>query len=600
MKAGGTGSEDADRDLAGELERLRAIFSLSPVGIGITRMRDGRIIDINDASSQLLGYRRRELLGKTSTELGLWADPDERTRAVARIVAGEVIHEMPIRIARKDKHIRDIRFSATISSIADERYMVWTLRDTTAELRAERERLVTERRLQLSLELMPIAVFHQDLDLRYTFIANPQFPAPNDAFLGHFDHDLFTPEDAHVTTAIKQRVIARGIGERHEIRMTVGKHIRWYDTLIEPERDTSGAIVGIIGVAADITERMEREQRYRAVLEDQTELIARYRPDGTMIYANEVYCRFFGKSEKWIVGHSWQPVAHPDDIALVEAKLAELSASNPVVTIENRVYSASGEERWMQFVNRGLYDSNGVLREIQSVGRDITERKRNEQALVEYQARIYSLLEYTDDLREKQRKDMARDIHDQLGAMLTSIGFRIDSLKHLIGGTQAVQDEITRIRAQVNQANAAARTICNALRPPVLDDLGLASACQWYMKDWSAMIGITAHGRFHPFSRPCGEQLSTDIFRAFQELLNNVAKHAHASCVRVSLSSGRHGLRLRVADDGEGFFIDDARNKRYGLLGVKERVQRHGGAVAIQTGKTGTTVTLTVPLRGKP
>lgn len=600
MTAGISRPEHSNHREAGELERLRTIFNLSPVGIGITRMSDGALVDVNEAFSQLLGFSRSELLGKTSAELGLWADRDERNRTFARVVAGEVIQEMPAQTVRKDKQIRDIKFSATISMIADEKYMVSALRDVTAELRAERERLITERRLQLSLELMPIVVFHQDLDLCYTFIANPQVPASGGTFLGRLDEDLFAPEDAAVTIAIKQRVIERGIGERHEIRMTIGEQIRWYDTLIEPERDAQGAIVGIIGVAADITDRMQREERYRAVLEDQTELIARYRPDGTMVYANEVYCRFFGKSETQIVGHSWQPAAHPDDIALVEAKLTELSVSNPVVTIENRVYSGLGEERWLQFVNRGLYDEGGVLREIQSVGRDITERKRNEQALAEYQARIYALLEYSDNLREKQRKDIARDIHDQLGAILTSIGFRIDSLKHRIKDNPAIRNEIDLIRAQVKQANAAGRTICNALRPPVLDDLGLSSACQWYMKEWSAMVGIAAQGRFNRLSRPCNEQLSIDLFRVFQELLNNVAKHAHANGVKVILSSGRRGLRLRVTDDGRGFVVDEARSKGYGLLGVKERILRHGGQMTIESGKAGTTVTLTIPWQGEP
>lgn len=599
MKAGTTGPTATDPASAGELERLRTIFSLSPVGIGITRLADGVIVDANEAFSQLFGYDRSELLGKTSAELGLWADLDERKNSFARVLAGEVIHEMPSRIVRKDKQVRTVKFSATITTIDDQNYMVGTLRDVTEELRAERERRVTERRLQLSLDLMPIVVFNQDLELRYTFIANPQIPRPADAIVGCFDGDLFTPADAEAMGAIKQRVIQNGVGERHEIPVSIGDQIRWFDTLIEPERDMRGAIIGIVGVAADITERMQREQRYRAVLEDQTELIARYRPEGTMVYANEVYCRFFGKSEAQIVGGSWQPVAHPDDIAMIEAKLAQLSVDNPVVSIENRVYSGLGEERWMQFVNRGLYDENGELHEIQSVGRDITERKRHEQALAEYQARIYALLEYSDNLRERQRKEISRDIHDQLGAILTSIGFRIDSLKHRIDDNDVLRSEIALIRTQVRQANVAARTICNALRPPVLDDLGLASACQWYMKDWSAMVGIAAQGRFIRPTQPCGEQLNTDLFRAFQELLNNVAKHAHASRIKVSLSSSRRGLRLSVADNGRGFVVDEARNKAYGLLGVKERIVRHGGQMTIESGKTGTTVTLTVPWRGE-
>lgn len=121
------------------------------------------------------------------------------------------------------------------------------------------------------------------------------------------------------------------------------------------------------------------EARYRAVVEDQTEIISRYRPDGTYTFVNEVFCRLFGKTAGELVGSSWHPDVYPDDIPLIEARLREMSHENPVVVIENRVYTATGGVRWMQFVNRGFYDARGELVEIQAVGRDITERKQVEE-----------------------------------------------------------------------------------------------------------------------------------------------------------------------------------------------------------------------------
>lgn len=127
----------------------------------------------------------------------------------------------------------------------------------------------------------------------------------------------------------------------------------------------------------------ESEERFRSLLEDQTEVIARFLPDGTFVFVNEVYCRLFGKTPNELIGKCWQPVAHPDDLPMIEAKLAEMSPEHPVVTIENRVYLASGELRWMQFVNRGLFIADGSLKEIQSVGRDITSLKQTEANLRE-------------------------------------------------------------------------------------------------------------------------------------------------------------------------------------------------------------------------
>ncbi|MBF0283909.1 MAG: PAS domain-containing protein [Magnetococcales bacterium] len=125
----------------------------------------------------------------------------------------------------------------------------------------------------------------------------------------------------------------------------------------------------------------ESEGRYRAVLEDQTDLICRFRPEGSFTFASETYCRFFNTSQEALRDGSWKPSAIPEDRPMIEAKLAQLAPSHPVVVIENRVTAGDGRLRWMQFVNRGFFDDSGTLREIQSVGRDVTERKEAEEAL---------------------------------------------------------------------------------------------------------------------------------------------------------------------------------------------------------------------------
>ncbi len=113
---------------------------------------------------------------------------------------------------------------------------------------------------------------------------------------------------------------------------------------------------------------------HRIVVEDLTETVCRFLPDGTVTFVNEVYCRLFGKTEEELVGHRWHPVVVAEDLPMVEAKLGEITPENPVVVIENRVRDGKGKVRWMQFVNRGLFDESGRPQETQSVGRDITDR----------------------------------------------------------------------------------------------------------------------------------------------------------------------------------------------------------------------------------
>ncbi len=127
----------------------------------------------------------------------------------------------------------------------------------------------------------------------------------------------------------------------------------------------------------------ESENRYRSLLEDQTDFVCRFRADGEFTYVNPVYCDFFNKPANELIGKKWHPVPLDEDLEMIQEKLSALSPSNQTVVIENRIRSGKGEIHWMQFVNRGIFDDSGNLMEIQSVGRDITDRKKAEAALLE-------------------------------------------------------------------------------------------------------------------------------------------------------------------------------------------------------------------------
>lgn len=156
-----------------------------------------------------------------------------------------------------------------------------------------------------------------------------------------------------------------------------------------------GAIVDRTETYQNVQQLEKSESQYRSVVEDQTETITRFLPDGTYIFVNEVFCRLFGKSAADVIGHHWHPVAYPDDVPMIEARLRELTPDNPVVTIENRVFAANDEIRWMQFVNRGFFDAAGILKETQSVGRDVTAEREALANLQTSEERYRTLVETT-------------------------------------------------------------------------------------------------------------------------------------------------------------------------------------------------------------
>jgi PAS domain S-box-containing protein len=125
----------------------------------------------------------------------------------------------------------------------------------------------------------------------------------------------------------------------------------------------------------------ESEDRYRAVVEAQTELISRFRPDGTHIFVNEAYCRYFGKTASEILGTRFHPAVSAEDERAIRRHLDSLKPEHPGATMEHAILMPDGKTRWQQWNDRAIFDASGQVREYQSVGRDITERKKNDDAL---------------------------------------------------------------------------------------------------------------------------------------------------------------------------------------------------------------------------
>jgi PAS domain S-box-containing protein len=155
-----------------------------------------------------------------------------------------------------------------------------------------------------------------------------------------------------------------------------------------PLYDTMGNVVGAIESIRDITERKraeealrESEQRYRNVVEDQTELICRFRPDGTYVFVNEAYCRYFNINREDIIGKRYTIWMPDEDRRLVRLHLRSLTREEPTAIMEHCVLMPDGEVRWQRWSDRAIFDHDGEVIEYQSVGRDITEWKEAEDAL---------------------------------------------------------------------------------------------------------------------------------------------------------------------------------------------------------------------------
>lgn len=377
---------------------------------------------------------------------------------------------------------------------------------------------------------------------------------------------------------------------------------------------TEENVVGFYVLVSDITslktaeiELRSSEERYRAVVEEQTEVISRFLPNGQLIFVNDAYCQTFGKSSEELLTGEWHPLAHPDDLPAIEAQLAKLCPSTPVVNIENRVYIGNGSLRWMHFINRAFFDATGTIYEIQSIGRDITERKQIEQALRE----AHDLLEQRVEQRtaqvrqlaveltcaeDRERQAIARDLHDDLGQLLDVVKLKLSMLTRQIGPAPLV----TELNELIGGASRHVRFLTSQLFPPVLVTHGLTSALRWLAEDLYQRYQLHIDCQLDDQSPPLSTAQKSILFRATRELLINVAKHANTDQAMLSLSIGIDQLVVTVSDQGTGLISPQAAldgKQGFGLLSVRERIGFLGGNMSIiPSSGGGVFVTLTMPL----
>jgi len=234
------------------------------------------------------------------------------------------------------------------------------------------------------------------------------------------------------------------------------------------------------------------------------------------------------------------------------------------------------------------------------VNSDITERKRSEELLILQTEQMRALAIRLQWVREEDRKTVARDLHDQIGQILTAIKMDMAWIgRHL---PQSEAEVLARLKESIHLIDdgvKAVRVICSGLRPGVLDDLGLAAAIEWQAGEFASRHGIPCEVSVPPIGLLLDGDRATATFRIFQECMTNVIRHSEAKQVRVVLRQEDENIVLLVEDDGIGFREPDFSNTlgSLGLLGMKERAQFCGGDVLISSSPGhGTTVTVRVPM----
>jgi signal transduction histidine kinase len=233
---------------------------------------------------------------------------------------------------------------------------------------------------------------------------------------------------------------------------------------------------------------------------------------------------------------------------------------------------------------------------------DITDKKKDSEELKISQEHLRNLHKHSQDVRERERTRVAREIHDELGQVLTALKMDLSYLsKKLPAELPSLRTKTNLMLRFVDMTIQSVKRITMDLRPGLLDHLGLIAAIEWQAEEFQKRTGIRYTLSFDPDDLDLNPDLSTSVFRIFQETLTNIARHAHATEIKITLLENDGILKLTVTDNGIGISKDQIENpKSFGLMGIKERAYFSGGEAKIhgQKGK-GTTVSVSIPLPGK-
>ncbi|MCM3903207.1 MAG: PAS domain S-box protein, partial [Pyrinomonadaceae bacterium] len=371
---------------------------------------------------------------------------------------------------------------------------------------------------------------------------------------------------------------------------------------ISPIKNEQGTIIGGSTIARDITDRKraiedlrESEERFRTMADTAPVMIWVSGRDMLCTFFNQPWLEFTGRTMEQELGNGWAEGVHPEDYERCLDVYRSAFRARRDFAMEYRLRRGDGQYRWV--IDRGVPRllPNGDLAGYIGTCLDITEGKRNEQALQQLTGRLLKL-------QDEERRRVAGELHDGLGQNLAIIKNRAmiglqDTTKH-----DRIIEQLEEIAATATASIFEVREIARNLRPYELDRLGLVAAIESMIERVSDSTSINLSADLERIEGLLSPEAETSVYRIVQEGLNNVVKHSHATTAQIRIKKNAKQLVISVRDNGKGIpspaaVEDGTEAKGFGLAGIAERVRVLGGSLDIDSQPaSGTNLTITLEL----
>jgi len=416
-------------------------------------------------------------------------------------------------------------------------------------------------------------------------------------------------EKKRVLETYRRDVINNAIKTRFERENTLWNGRKHWFEFSNTFLDLTGEGKFTLTIIKDITERKKAEleltsseQKYRMLFNNANDAVfvtqlSKEKSYGDFIEVNEAACKRLSYTKDEFLKLSPSAIISPKYINTFNQHISILLKNSHV--IYELVHRAKDNKQIPVEISSHLFIHEGKPT-VLSIARDITERKRVEEKLRKTGLRLRNLSSHLQTIREEERTAIAREIHDELGQVLTVLKIQITLLSNkLREDQQELKDKIISVLNMIDDTVEKVQRITAKLRPNILDELGLIPAIEWQAQEFQNVTGIKCSITVPGEELILNDEKSTAIFRIFQEALTNIMRHSKAKLISVSIQKKKDVLLLKIKDDGVGVAEKQLKDfKSLGIIGMKERALILGGEVAIEgTIGKGTEVIVEIPLK---
>jgi PAS domain S-box-containing protein len=379
------------------------------------------------------------------------------------------------------------------------------------------------------------------------------------------------------------------------------------DLLFEP--DSVESVLNVLAARAGV--EVERKQalaalapseaRFRKVFEEGPLGMALVGMEYRLEHVNEVLCRMLGYTSQELTGLTFAQITHPEDIVISVQRAEQLAAGEKTNSrITKRYLHKNGDVVWACITSSFIRGDNGTPNYYFAMIEDVTERKRSEEQVQQHQISLRALASELTIAEERQRRELAVNLHDHVGQKLVAARLGLETLRSF-GPERQARLKLAEVATLLEQTIEDVATLTFELCPPILYDLGLPAAIQWIGRQIEEQHGVKVKLVYTGGLTLSNDDLRPLLFRMIRELLTNTVKHAGAQTITVSLSQTAHTVMIAVRDDGVGFdrtsvLSHGATGSGFGLFSIRERLLHLGGKIDINSRSgQGTQVSLTVP-----